>query len=125
MLDHVSIGVRNLQAAKRFYDAALKPLGYKCLSEYEGGAGFGSEQPQFWLNETAHPVPDDERSGLHVCFVGGTRKAVASFHAEALKAGGRDNGAPGLRPEYGPNYYGAFIVDPDGYRIEAHCGAAG
>lgn len=123
MLDHVSIGVRDLAAARKFYDAALKPLGGSCLFEYAGGAGYGTEQPQFWLNATEHPVPADDRSGLHISFVAKTHAAVDAFHAAALKAGGRDNGKPGPRPDYGPNYYAAFVYDRDGYRIEAHCGA--
>ena len=124
MLDHVSIGVRDFAAARRFYDAVLATLGAKCLYEYEGGAGYGTEQPDFWLNATQHPVPPDDRSGLHISFVAPTRPAVDAFYAAALKAGGRDNGKPGLRPDYGPNYYAAFVYDRDGYRIEAHCSAA-
>jgi len=124
MLDHVSIGVRDLAAARRFYDAVLAPLGCRCLSEYDGGAGYGAGQPQFWLNATEHPVAADDRSGLHVSFVAPTRAAVDAFHAAALKAGGRDNGKPGLRPDYGAGYYAGFVYDLDGYRIEAHCAEA-
>src|SRR3954469_4989918 len=125
MIDHLSIGVRDLARAKRFYDAALKPLGYACLSEGEGGLGYGAAEPALWLNLVERPVPPDEASGLHVCFAAPSRKAVDAFHAAALGAGGRDNGAPGLRPDYGPGYYAAFAVDPDGYRVEAHCSSAG
>ncbi len=124
MLDHISIGVRDFAAARKFYDAVLVTLGCRCLYEYEGGAGYGTEHPEFWLGATEHPVPPDNRSGLHICFQAPTRAAVDAFHAAALKAGGRDNGKPGLRPDYGPNYYAAFVYDRDGYRIEAHCGAA-
>ena len=124
MLDHVSIGVRDIAVARRFYDSVLATLGCRCLYEYEGGAGYGAEQPQFWLNATERPVPADDRSGLHFSFVAPTRAAVDAFYAAALKAGGRDNGKPGLRPDYGPNYYAAFVYDRDGYRIEAHCAAA-
>jgi catechol 2,3-dioxygenase-like lactoylglutathione lyase family enzyme len=124
MLDHVSIGVRDLAAARRFYDAVLATLGARCLYEYEGGAGYGAEHPEFWLGTTEHPVAPDDRSGLHICFQAPTRAAVDAFHTASLKAGGRDNGKPGLRPDYGPNYYAAFVYDRDGYRIEAHCGAA-
>jgi catechol 2,3-dioxygenase-like lactoylglutathione lyase family enzyme len=121
MLDHVSIGVRDLAAARRFYDAVLAPLDYRCVYDYEGGAGYGGESPEFWLNATDHPVPADDRSGLHFSFQAATRAAVDQFHAAALKAGGRDNGKPGLRPDYGSGYYAAFAHDLDGYRIEAHC----
>jgi catechol 2,3-dioxygenase-like lactoylglutathione lyase family enzyme len=76
----------------------------------------------FWISATEHPVPADERSGLHICFDAPTRAGVDGFHAAALATGGRDNGAPGVRADYGPNYYATFVVDPDGYRIEAYCG---
>lgn len=122
MLDHVSIGVRDLKAAKRFYDAALKPLGYDCLSDSPGSLGYGSGQVALWISETPRPVPADEKSGLHFCFKAPTQAGVAAFHKAALAAGGRDNGGPGLRADYGPSYYAAFVIDPDGYRLEAYCG---
>jgi catechol 2,3-dioxygenase-like lactoylglutathione lyase family enzyme len=122
MLDHVSIGVRDLAQSKRFYDATLKPLGYICLSENDGSLGYGRETVAFWISATEHPVVADPKSGLHFCFAAPNRNGVDAFHAAALKAGGHDNGKPGLRADYGPNYYAAFVSDPDGYRIEAHCG---
>jgi catechol 2,3-dioxygenase-like lactoylglutathione lyase family enzyme len=122
MLNHVSIGVRDITKAKRFYDAALAPLGYKCLSESPGSLGYGGDAVVLWISETKHPVPSDPKSGLHFCFDAPTRKSVDAFHAAAVKAGGRDNGKPGLRTDYGPGYYAAFVVDPDGYRLEAYCG---
>jgi len=124
MLDHVSIGVRDIGRAKRFYDAALAPLGYSCLSEGGDSLGYGKDGVFYWISVVERPVPADEKSGLHFCFAAPTRAGVDAFYAEALKAGGRDNGAPGLRPDYGPTYYAAFVVDPDGYRIEAYCGAS-
>jgi catechol 2,3-dioxygenase-like lactoylglutathione lyase family enzyme len=123
MLDHVSIGVRDLARARRFYDAALKPLGYSCLSESAGALGYGRDHSALWLLAAEQPVAPDGRSGLHFCFVAPTRISVDAFHAAALAAGGRNNGDPGLRADYGNNYYAAFVVDPDGYRIEAYCGA--
>lgn len=120
MLDHISIGVRDLAASVRFYGAVLGALGYRCLHQGEGYAGFGAETAQFWLNATEHPVPADLRSGLHVSFVAPAPAAVDAFHRAALAGGGADNGAPGPRAEYGPGYYAAFAIDPDGYRIEAH-----
>jgi catechol 2,3-dioxygenase-like lactoylglutathione lyase family enzyme len=123
MIAHVSIGVRDLTRARRFYDATLKPLGYSCLYPSDGALGYGTKAADFWLIGTEHPLPADDRSGLHICFAAPDRGAVDAFHKAALKAGGKDNGKPGLRPDYGPNYYGAFAVDPDGYRIEAWCGA--
>jgi catechol 2,3-dioxygenase-like lactoylglutathione lyase family enzyme len=123
MIDHISIGVADIARAKRFYDAALAPLGYRCLSESGGGLGYGADAPAFWVSTVAHPVPPDEESGLHVCFAAPSRGAVDAFHAAALAGGGRDNGPPGLRAEYSPQYYAAFAIDPDGYRVEAYCGA--
>jgi len=123
MINHVSIGVRSLAEARRFYDAVLEPLGYRCLSESEGGLGYGKSSAALWLLPTKHPVAPDQRSGLHLCLDAPSRKSVDAFHAAALAAGGRDNGAPGLRADYGPNYYAAFVIDPDGYRIEGYCAA--
>ncbi len=122
MIDHVSIGVRDVAASRRFYDAALKPLGYECLSSDGGSASYGAKDAVFYLGQTDNPVKADPRSGLHFCFTAGSRKAVDAFHAAALKAGGKDNGKPGIRTDYSANYYAAFVVDPDGYRIEAYCG---
>jgi catechol 2,3-dioxygenase-like lactoylglutathione lyase family enzyme len=124
MISHVSIGVRDLARAKRFYDASLKPLGYKCLSEDAGSLGYGNGAIAFWISVADHPVPADVQSGLHFCFTAPTRKGVDSFHKAALGAGGSDNGAPGVRADYGAGYYAAYVVDPDGYRIEAYCGSA-
>ena len=123
MLNHVSIGVRDIARTKRFYDAALKPLGYSALSAGDASLGYGKDNVVLWISATDKPVPPDTASGLHFCFDAPTRKSVAAFHAGALGAGGKDNGKPGLRADYGPNYYAAFVVDPDGYRLEAYCGA--
>ena len=122
MINHVSIGVRDVARAKRFYDAALGALGYKCLSADAASLGYGREAVALWVGKAERPVPADDQSYLHFCFDAPNRKAVDAFHAAALKAGGRDNGQPGLRTDYGPDYYAAFAVDPDGYRIEAYCG---
>jgi catechol 2,3-dioxygenase-like lactoylglutathione lyase family enzyme len=123
MINHISIGVRDVARAKRFYDAALKPLGYKCLSDGESSLGYGNGAVVLWVLAAKKPVAGDAESGLHICFDAPTRKSVDAFHAAALGAGGRDNGKPGLRADYDPNYYAAFAVDPDGYRVEAYCGA--
>lgn len=124
MINHVSIGVKDIAAARRFYDAALATLGFRVLHKSAGAVGYGAAKAQFWVSAAPHPVAPDAQSGLHICFDAPTRKAVDEFHAAALKEGGRDNGKPGLRPEYGPNYYGGFVIDLDGYRIEAYCGGA-
>ena len=121
MFDHVSIGVHDVVRSKRFYDATLKPLGYECKFSDSGSLGYGNDKGiGLWLGASDQPVPPNDKSNLHFCFVAPTRKSVDEFHAAALKQGGRDNGAPGLR-DYGPTYYAAFVVDPDGYRLEAHC----
>ena len=124
MIDHVSIGVRDLARTKRFYDTALQPLGFTCLSHGDQSLGYGGEAVAFWISVVERPVARDDGSGLHVCFDAPTRKSVDAFHAAALGAGGRDNGKPGVRADYDANYYAAFVVDPDGYRLEAYCGRA-
>jgi len=121
MLAHVSIGVKNLANSRKFYSAALKPLGGKVVLEFDGAVGIGTDQPSWWLLATEKPVSADLKNGLHVCFAAPSRAAVDQFHAAALKAGGRDNGKPGVRTDYAPNYYAAFVFDPDGYRLEAVC----
>ena len=96
--------------------AAERPLEAEDLERFAKAA--------FWIGKTDHPVPADPRSGLHICFTAPDRASVARFHQAALAAGGQDNGAPGLRPDYGPAYYAAFVIDPSGYRIEAYCESA-
>jgi catechol 2,3-dioxygenase-like lactoylglutathione lyase family enzyme len=116
MIDHMSITVSNLAASKRFYAAALKPLGYTLMMEYgEQAAGLGEGgKPDFWLSP-GEPKPS------HIAFRSPDRATVDAFHAAAIAAGARDNGAPGVRAQYHPGYYGAFILDPDGYNVEAVC----
>jgi catechol 2,3-dioxygenase-like lactoylglutathione lyase family enzyme len=124
MFDHISIGVHNIAATKKFYDAVLQPLGYRCLSANAESLGYGKDTVALWINAATRPVKADRESGLHFCFSAPTRASVDLFHAAALRAGGKDNGEPGLRSDYGANYYAAFALDPDGYRIEAYCNAA-
>jgi len=121
MLEHLSIGVKDMARAKAFYDAALKPLGGKMLSDYGSAVGYGVEAPKLWVMAADKPVKPEAKNGLHVCLAAPTRAAVDKFHAAALKAGGKDNGKPGVRTDYSPNYYAAFVFDPDGYRLEAVC----
>lgn len=123
MIDHLSIGVADVARSKRFYDAVLKPLGYDCLSDSPTSLGYGSAQVALWVNAAERPVTPDMASGLHFCFAAPSRESVKAFHAAALKAGGEDNGKAGLRADYGDNYFAAFAIDPDGYRIEAYCSA--
>lgn len=122
MIDHIGIAVSNYEQAKSFYCKALAPLGYTLLMEVQGFAGFGVEEAggpiaTFWLHEDKDKVA----TGTHIAFTAANRKSVDDFHQAALQAKGKDNGKPGIREIYHPNYYGAFVLDPDGYNIEAVC----
>jgi catechol 2,3-dioxygenase-like lactoylglutathione lyase family enzyme len=132
MIDHTGVVVSDFPKSKQFYSSALAPIGLKLLMEFSASvtgsadvAGFGEPNslaegvsPEFWLaSGTPGSCP------LHVAFRVSSRGLVDAFHAAALAAGGRDNGTPGLRPHYHPNYYGAFVLDPDGNNIEAVCHA--
>jgi catechol 2,3-dioxygenase-like lactoylglutathione lyase family enzyme len=123
LIDHITFGVSDFARSVRFYDLAFAPLGVKRLFdvplERTGGipvTGYGNDRPCFWIAEA-----DATRGKLHIAISAQSRLAVEAFHREALAAGGRDNGAPGLRPHYHPDYYGAFVLDPDGHNIEAVC----
>jgi catechol 2,3-dioxygenase-like lactoylglutathione lyase family enzyme len=120
MINHVSIGTRDIRRARKFYGAALKPLGYTCLSSSDASLGYGKNGVAFWLLLSPSPLPSNTPPGLHFCFGAPTRKSVDAFYKAALASGGTDNGKPGLRTDYGEGYYAAFVVDPDGYRIEAY-----
>jgi len=104
MIAHVSIGVRDIDRSKRFYEAALEPVGYKCLRPARTllGYGYGRDSIALWVVQAEHPVLADEKSGLYFCFAAANAAAVDAFHAAALRSGGRDNGAPGLRPDIRP-----------------------
>jgi catechol 2,3-dioxygenase-like lactoylglutathione lyase family enzyme len=123
MINHVSIGVSDIARAKTFYDAALKPLGFTCLSAGDASLGYGKDTVEFWLIGTKSPVKADLASGLHICFDAPDAASVRAFHRAALNAGGSENGKPGVRADYAPDYYAAFVIDPDGYRVEAYCTA--
>lgn len=118
MIDHVGLKVNNLEMSKSFFEKALAPLGYRILYEItDNTAGFGiGEKPDFWVTRgEAHKSP------VHVAFYSEDRETVRKFHSVAIEAGGVDNGEPGLRPQYHPNYYAAFVLDLDGNNIEAVC----
>ena len=119
MIDHVSVGVSNLERAGRFYQLALAPLGLSRLVTRPATVGFGKSYPQFWINLRAERAQVEPDSGVHVCLRAKSTGEVDAFHAAALKAGGRSDGAPGLRPHDRVRYYAAFVIDPDGNRIEA------
>jgi catechol 2,3-dioxygenase-like lactoylglutathione lyase family enzyme len=119
MIDHVSIAVRDLDAAARFYEAVLARIGYAKLEVRPKTVAFGKRHGEFWLNHRPEMFAIPEGDGAHVCLRAPTPAAVDAFHAAALAAGGASDGAPGLRPHHGEGYYAAFIRDPDGNRIEA------
>jgi catechol 2,3-dioxygenase-like lactoylglutathione lyase family enzyme len=117
VIDHVGLGVSDLERSRAFYRGALGPLGYEVLLERDGSVGFGADgKPDFWIHAN-RPVT----APVHVAIASPDRATVDAFHAAGLAAGGRDNGAPGLRPHYHRHYYGAFVLDPDGNNIEAVC----
>ena len=115
MLDHISLRVQDHSRAVAFYRAALAPLGYRVLMEYPGAAGLGADMPDFWLMTTEQPL-----NPTHIAF-SADRVTVDAFHAAALGAGGSDNGPPGLRADYHPHYYSAFVRDPEGNNVEVVC----
>ncbi len=119
MLDHISIGVVNLGRAARFYDAVLQPLGFARVWTSEKAVGYGAPRGEDKLAIKERPAARSAGEGAHIALGATSRAAVDAFHAAALSHGGEDEGAPGLRPAYGPGYYAAFVRDPDGYRIEA------
>jgi catechol 2,3-dioxygenase-like lactoylglutathione lyase family enzyme len=119
MIDHVSVGVGDLERAARFYQAALAPLGMSRLVTRPATVGFGRSYPEFWINLRANMMPVAPESGVHICLRAKSIADVEAFHTAALNAGGRSDGAPGLRPHDRVRYYAAFVTDPDGNRIEA------
>ena len=127
MIDHIGVVVSDFAKSKEFYSKALAPIGYSLLAEFPASmtghtdvAGFGeSPKPDFWLIKGVPNTPP-----VHVAFRVSNRSTVDAFFKAAIQAGGRDNGAPGLRPHYHPDYYGAFVLDPDGHNVEAVCHSA-
>lgn len=118
MFDHVGLRVRDLARSKAFYSAVLAPLGHAIQSEGDGYAGFGpAGAPALWL----HAQPAGTATQAHLAFRAASPEAVRAFHARGLGQGAADNGAPGPRPDYGPTYYAAFLIDPDGNNVEAVC----
>ena len=117
MIDHVTLDVSSHPTSRSFYERALAPLGWSIVAEWPGGCGFGMTRggPTFWLRQDGRPS-----SPIHLAFRAGSRAAVHAFHEQALLWGGRANGEPGLR-DYHDDYYGAFILDPDGHNVEAVC----
>jgi catechol 2,3-dioxygenase-like lactoylglutathione lyase family enzyme len=118
MLDHVTVGVIDIARSRKFYDSALRPLGIARLyGDGERFAGYGiAPKAFFWIG-----IRDRPQTGAHIAFAADDRATVERFYEEAIAAGGRDNGSPGLRPHYDPDYFGAFVLDPDGHNIEVVC----
>ena len=124
ILDHVSLNASDLERSSAFYRAALAPLGIGLLMRNTSGIGFGrGQQPQFWLRQGVGTFQSEAQvktiTPVHVCFSARSRAEVDAFFAAALAAGARDFGPPGVRPQYHPGYYGAFVLDPDGHNVEA------
>ena len=119
MIDHVSVAVRDIAAATRFYETVLATIGITKLEMRPATVGFGKTYPEFWINLRPGLAPMPPESGAHVCFRARSTQLVDAFHKAAMEVGGSSDGAPGLRPAHGKGYYAAFIRDPDGNRIEA------
>ncbi|HSX56340.1 MAG TPA: VOC family protein [Sphingomonas sp.] len=119
MIHHVSVGTSDVARARRFYDAVLLPLGYRLLGETDRSLGYGVTAYTFSVETPVDGAPASAGNGVHICFEARDREAVDAFHRHGVVSGGRDAGVPGLRPEYDANYYGAFLFDPDGNKIEA------
>jgi catechol 2,3-dioxygenase-like lactoylglutathione lyase family enzyme len=114
VIDHLTLKVRDLAKSKALLSAALAPLGYEVLMDLGGAIGMGADQkPDLWLAQ------DPDARPMHLAFAASSRQAVDAFHAAALAAGAKDNGGPGLRTDYHPSYYAAFVLDPDGHNLEA------
>ena len=117
IIDHIGFAISNSQKSNDFYTKALAPLGIEKVMEYDGWSGYGRDgKPEFWFGEA-----QEAHSPMHIAFAADNRDQVRQFYEAALAAGGKDNGGPGIREEYHPNYFGAFVIDPDGHNIEAVC----
>jgi catechol 2,3-dioxygenase-like lactoylglutathione lyase family enzyme len=118
MLDHVTVGVEDIERAQRFYDSALRPLGVTRLyGDGDRFAGYGvNPKAFFWIG-----IRNKPQTGSHIAFAADDRATVDRFYEAAITAGGKDNGPPGIRAHYDPDYYGAFVLDPDGHNVEAVC----
>jgi catechol 2,3-dioxygenase-like lactoylglutathione lyase family enzyme len=119
ILSHVSIGTNDFEKATAFYDRALAPLGCTRVMEHPGAVAYGKAFPEFWVQTPIDGKPASVGNGFHISFIAPSKEAVDAFFAAAVEAGATDDGAPGPRPDYGPPYYGCFVRDPDGHKIEA------
>lgn len=119
VISHVSLGTNDYLRAKAFYDAVLATLQIRCVMDFDGGAGYGRKFPEFWIQSPHDGGRASVGNGVHISFLANSINEVDAFHAKALELGGKDDGAPGYRPEYTPEYYAAFVRDLDGNKIEA------
>ena len=118
-ISHVSIGTNDFERSTAFYDRVLGVLGCKRILEFPGAVAYGKQFPEFWVQTPIDGQPAGIANGIHIGFIANSREAVKAFHEAALAAGAADEGPPGPRPDYGENYYGCFVRDPDGHKIEA------
>jgi catechol 2,3-dioxygenase-like lactoylglutathione lyase family enzyme len=119
VLSHVSLGTNDYPRAKVFYDAVLATLQIRCVMDFDGGAGYGRQFPEFWIQRPHDHGPASVGNGVHVAFLANSEQEVKAFHAKAIALGAKDDGPPGFRKEYADNYYAAFVRDLDGHKIEA------
>ena len=119
ILHHVSVGTDDLARARAFYDAVMASIGARRILDFPFTAAYGKQFPEFWIGKPLDQGQAAAGNGAHVCFIAPSRAAVDAFHAAGIEAGGADAGAPGPRPAYGPGYYGCFLRDPDGHKVEA------
>jgi catechol 2,3-dioxygenase-like lactoylglutathione lyase family enzyme len=119
VVSHVSIGTNDIDRAAAFYDKVLATLGCTRVMQYPGAVAYGKAYPEFWVQTPIDGYPASTGNGMHIGFIAPTKGAVHAFHDAALASGGEDSGAPGPRPHYGDRYYGCFVRDPDGHKVEA------
>lgn len=119
IIHHISIGTNDFDRAIAFYDRVLSTVGARKILEFPGAVGFGKRFPEFWVQTPLDGKPASVANGSHFCFIAPSQDAVQAFYDAALEAGGTDDGPPGPRPDYGPDYYACFVRDPDGHKIEA------
>ncbi|CAN5379394.1 VOC family protein [soil metagenome] len=124
LVSHVSVGVADVARAGVFYDAVMSTLGAHRVMEHPSGIGYGRTFPEFWASKPHDGGLPNVGNGTHVCFTADSIATIDAFHAAGLAHGGSDDGAPGFRPQYAPGYYAAFLLDPDGNKVEALCWAA-
>lgn len=120
VISHISIGANDFEKAVAFYDKVMATLGCKQIMKFPGAAAYGRDMPEVWVQIPIDGKPASPGNGSHIGFLAPSKEAVDAFHQAALEAGGMDEGAPGPRPDYGDAYYGCFVRDPDGNKIEAH-----